>query len=397
MIVNIHPNTELIISAKAPVSHTHLQVLSLLYQPMIGPKAMGLYTALHALVDRSQLKSPKFPHAFFFDMMQLTPEQFVHTRQYLEAVSLIDTYETKQGFHIELFLPLSAEAFIKDSPFGVYLKKTIGEDRFHDLIAHFKVTRRKVKTDTRISVTFDHMYEPIQQRVDTKATFSQEESKKADFNACIDVDLVLSALPTSFIDQTLKTKKAKERLQEIAYVYHLNESDLQVMLKQVVAQDKAFKFDTLIDYAQQHYQRLRSTNIEKRQDPYNISYFKRVHPKTLLEEATGSKAAVVELRTIERLIKESGLTNEVINVLIAYVLKELDNDFPSYNYFDKVMAAWKRNGVETAEDAIEIIKRRKLKKQQSSSSPTYRKHREKPIDTNVDWFDDYLKDQEDKS
>ncbi len=395
--MKIHPNTELIISTKAPISHTHLQVLALLYQPMIGPAAMGLYTALHALVDRSQLKSPKFPHAFFFDMMGLTPEQFLHTRQHLEAVGLIETYETKQGFLIELYLPLSAEAFIKDAPFGVYLKKTIGEARFNDLVTHFKVTRRKTKADTRISATFDDVFEPIYERIDSKAEFSEDESKKADFNACIDVDLVLSSLPDSFLDPKMKTKKAKERLQEIAYIYHLNESDLQMMLKQVFAQNKSLEFETLIHHAQQHYQRVRTASIEKKQDPYNLNYFKRVHPKTLLEEATGSKAAVVELRTIERLIKDSGLTHEVINVLIAYVLKELDNDFPSYNYFDKVIATWKRNGVKTAEDAIEIIKKRRLKQHNKQSSNTYRKGKEKPIDTNVDWFDDYLKDQEDKS
>ncbi len=391
-MAEIHPKSELRIVAKAPLSHTHMHALSLLYQPIIGQDAFGLYTALHALIDKSNLKTPAYPHAFFFDMLKLTPNQFLAARQKLEAVGLIETYKTNDGFTIELYLPFSAEGFIKDSPFGIYLKNQIGPERFDDLVAHFKISRRIHKTDKNVSVRFDEVFQPVYQRIESRAQFTEDESKKAAFTEKIDLEIVLGTLPDNMTGPKLKTKKTKEKLEEIAYIYQLQEADMQTMLKQSIKQDKTIDFDVLIKHAQNHYQKQTPRKIRRKNDPYNLTYFQSVHPKTLLEEATGSKAAAVELRTLERLITESGLKHEVINVLIAYVLKELDNDFPSYNYFDKVAATWKRNGVKTAEDAIEQIKARR-NKAKTTKYQTGRRGREKPIDTNVDWFDDYLKKQ----
>lgn len=389
---NLHPKTEIKILAKAPISHTHMQILSLLYQPIIGKEAFGLYTSMHALLDRNHLKTSAYPHDFFYDMLDLKEASFLQARQTLEAVGLIETYQTESGYAIDLYLPFSAEAFIKDTPFGVYLKEKIGAERFFDLINHFRIVRPKKRKYKNISVSFDEVFKPVFNRVTSQHRFTEDESKKASFTEKADIDLVISSLPDAFKKEQLSVKKTKEKLQEIAYMYQCSEADLQKMLlKSYHKETGDFDLDNLIKLAQTHYQKQGQKTIQKKNDSYSLTYFKNTHPKQLLEEATGSKAAAVELRVIERLIVESGFKHEVINVLIAYVLKELNNEFPTYNYFDKVLASWRRQGVKTAEDAVDYIMKRKQQKTQKPLSK--RRTKDKPIDTNVDWFDDYLKDQ----
>ncbi len=390
----LHAKTEVKLLAKAPISHTHMHVLSLLYQPIIGKEAFSLYTTMHALLDRNHLKTPSYPLAFFYDMLDLNEASFISARQTLEAVGLIESYQSDEGFEIDLYLPFSAETFIKDAPFGVYLKDKIGEERFLDLINHFRIVGPKKRKHKHISVSFDDVFKPIQQRIKSQHRFIEDESKKAIFTEKNDIELVISGLPNSVDKKALTTKKSKEKLQEIAYIYQCSEAELQkILLKSYDHETGCFNFDDVVKRAQSHYQKHGQKSPMKKNDAYSLSYFKNTHPKDLLEAVTGTKAAAVELRVIERLIVESGFKHEVINVLIAYVLKELNNEFPAYNYFDKVLATWRRQGIEKAEDAVNYIMKRKHQKNQKPPSRKYGSRKDKPIDTNVDWFDDYLKDQ----
>jgi replication initiation and membrane attachment protein DnaB len=79
--------------------------------------------------------------------------------------------------------------------------------------------------------------------------------------------------------------------------------------------------------------------------------------------------------------------------MIAYVLKELDQQFPVYNYFEKIVAEWKRLRIKTAEEAINHIEKR-LRKKREPKKQSYRGYNKKshPIDTSVGWFKDYLKE-----
>lgn len=388
-----HPSTTIKVTSKAPLSSTHIHVLSLLYQPIIGKEANALYLTLHALLERSHMKSSLYPHAFFYDMLDMNEKSLTRARQRLEAAGLMESYISDSGYLFELYLPLSAEGFIKDSPFCPYLRQKVGSDRFKDLTAHFKITRPALSRYKNISVRFDEIFDPLVKPVETRDDHVCEKTGKPVFNEKIDVDLVLTALPDSVVTPKLKTRRFKDKLEELAYLYQLKESDLQKILLKSIDKNRNLDFDVFTRHAQNHYQKSGTGSIRKKTGTYSLDYFKEVHPRTFLEETTGSKAAASELRVIERLITESGLSHEVINVLVAYVLKELDNTFPVYNFFDKVAAEWKRNDVTTAEDAVAHIQKRKQKQKEKSQRRPYTK-KEKPVDTKVDWFDDYLKDKD---
>ncbi len=393
---NSPAHVEVRVSANSELTHVHTHVLSLLYLPIIGKEAFSLFLYLHSLLDRSHLKSPTYPLTFLYDGVGLSPQQFLNARKALEAAGLMETFKGKTNFHFTLYQPLSAAAFIKDSPYSGYLKSKISEERFNDLISHFKIKKTKKTNFKNITVHFDEYFSPLRESHSDKAHYQSGTTKKATFTKPIDMDMILDEIPQSLQSPKLKTKRVKEKLVEIAYLYSLRENDLIKLLKGTLSEGD-IDFESFNRIAAEYYHN-EPRDIHKKNDPYSEEYFKSVHPRELLEQTTGTRAANVELRTLERLIDDSGLPYEVLNVLLAYVLKELSGDFPSYNYFDKVAAEWKRNNVSTAGEAIEHIKQKKQRQKTKQQTPTqrsfYKKSEEKPEDTNVDWFEDYLKNQE---
>ncbi|MFW5892925.1 MAG: DnaD domain protein [Bacillota bacterium] len=387
----VDPHTPLRLEAKAPLSHTHIETMSLLYLPVIGQEAFSTYMVLYSLIERSTLKSPEYPHAFIYDMLNMRPDAFLSARKTLEAIGLIETYRKEEAFLIECYLPLSADAFIKDSHFAAYLEKALGKDRYQDLIAHFKVTRTKLADYKPVSVRFDEVFPPLRTKTVTRSQYIEPKTKPIESEADVDIELVLDGIPTSLLQAKGRTNAVKERLRTLAYIYAYDEASLQEAIRKNLKSDGVINFESLSRSAQAHYQKERGA-ITKKTDSPSLSYFKNTHPRTLLEESTGHKVPTADLKVIDRLIEESDLPLEVLNVMIAYVLKELDQQFPVYNYFEKIVAEWKRLDIKDAKGAIEHVQKRIKKKQAPRKNYRKARTREQPFDTSVDWFKDYLKE-----
>jgi replication initiation and membrane attachment protein len=112
-------------------------------------------------------------------------------------------------------------------------------------------------------------------------------------------------------------------------------------------------------------------------------------PRTILSILSSGKPSVAELNVVERLIENYDLPIEAINFLLVYVIGNL-GEFPSYNYFDKVAVEWQRHQVKTAEDALEVVRKRAKRLAQSKRS-----HEKNtiPQDIESDWFDEYWKNR----
>ncbi len=381
----------------APITHVQTHVMSLLYLPIVGRDAHALYFALHGLSNRYGLKSCEYPKVFLLDLLSLAPDAFERACRTLEAAGLLETYEGPEGFLYELYLPLSPEAFFKDSPFAPYLQRAVGEERFLDLHAQFQIDSNKKKTGyTARTARFDEVFPPIEKQSGPGGELSEARTKKLNIQTTADVELVLAGIPKTLLADSMRTKQTKEKLKQTAYLYSLDEKHLGDLIKKSLTKNKTIDFSALSHHAKAHYRAARDKTsrkgpIQRKQEPHGLAYFKRVHPRTLLAETTGEEPPAADLRVIERLIEESGLPLEVINVLIAYVLKELDQQVPVYGYFEKIVAEWRRNQIETADAAIAHI-RKKLQRRRSPRRPSGRG--EKPFDTEVDWFKEYLKEQE---
>ncbi len=379
------------IIATSNVSTDQTQTLTLLYGPLIMPKALALYLTCHALLERATLHSPEYPLAFLLDALSMTPSDFKSARHKLEATGLCETYVHEDNYVIKLYAPLTPEGFIKDSPMAPYLKRIIGAHRFDDLIDHFKIRRLKLSDYKTVSVAFSEVFGPIETGPIKRSAYVDVKRKQPMIEHSFDVDLTLDSISNSLISSPMKTSRVKQKIVDLAYLYSLDEMAMQPLIRSALKPDKTIDFQVLQEACELQYQNTPRKTFTKKTDRYDGDYFKSVHPKTMLTDLTGSEPSLSELKTIERILEESNLKIEVINILIAYVLKSLNHQFPTYNYFAKVIGEWQRNNIETVDDAFLHVEQRIKQKSTPQKTKNYRK--KETLDTNVDWFDAYLKSQ----
>lgn len=60
---------------------------------------------------------------------------------------------------------------------------------------------------------------------------------------------------------------------------------------------------------------------------------------------------------VSNLVQQQILPNEVINVLIHYILSDRGNASMNQNYFETTAATWSKNGVKTAEQAMSEVRK----------------------------------------
>src|SRR6056297_334957 len=108
LTLSVHDKVRLY--TKSYLSAHHEQIVTLLYQPIIGYKATSLYMTLWSFVtiEKSDLTLSHRQLLTFFDY-ELS--EFVQIRQKLEAIDLIHVYyNTKEGYYLyELRQPLTSK------------------------------------------------------------------------------------------------------------------------------------------------------------------------------------------------------------------------------------------------------------------------------------------------
>jgi len=356
------------------LSEDEHRVLSLLYAPMIKRDAYSLYLFLNSLVDAQKKRSMDFPVAFIYDALSLNPESLIEARHQLEAAFLLKTYDAN-AYTFELKKPLSAPAFFKKSPFIPYLKTIISNARIEDIKHHLMPVHAIKGKD--VSAAFSDIY-PSLKRMDALP----ETMESMPFKPDVDIDDVLSRLPKTILKEDERTPSFKQNLAQLIYIFSLSEDDLKTIIIDARKTLKDLSFEALSDSASKHV-RAEAPAVK---DAYNLYYFKKRHPIDILKDITGDHVPKAEMAMVEKIIREAGLPLEVISVLMAYVLSELNGQMPHITYFEKVIGQWHRNKVKDAESAIAQIKKGKAVKKQKKAT--------KKPDTNIDWFKDYLSEKE---
>ena len=87
----IKPNTQFELCVTQMMTSEELQILTLLYQPIIGPQAVSLYMTLTMLGSKSQ--SSVFLHHLLVQVLNIKIEELLELRYKLEAVGLVQVYK----------------------------------------------------------------------------------------------------------------------------------------------------------------------------------------------------------------------------------------------------------------------------------------------------------------
>ena len=144
-----------VVSGEGFCSSIDYQVLTLLYQPVIGDTAFTLYLTLMNLMDRQSLISEEYLHSDLESILNRKLDIIETDRYKLEAIGLLVTFFSADTFTYEIKLPLSARSFINDGILGQYLIAGISKKRFKKLLKIFKISvpNKKQKYNKSIECT----------------------------------------------------------------------------------------------------------------------------------------------------------------------------------------------------------------------------------------------------
>lgn len=372
-------------------------VVTLLYQPLIGLRAFSLYLTFWSLLDRSKLETKLATHDKLFDVLGVTPKEFLAARKKLEAIGLLVVYQNMDTYMYELKAPLSAEEFVKAGILGPYLFTKIGKTNFDEIVDLFKVSTFKKDGFKNITTNFDEVFSTSKSNVEVESDLLSRSKSCITINHEFDFDLFFEGLSKNFVDFRKITKRVRDKIQSLSYVYDLDEFEMQKVYMDAVDKDKNVDLKQLSKRARYWYQFENKTNDlileEKGKHPKQerlstkeiIEFCKNENPRHIIELLFASKPTSSELRTVETLMDTTNLSVELINFLIVYVIGKTEN-FPTYTYFEKVASEWQRNGLETIEQAQKHIKNRETKQKPR----TYKGKNELPKDIEVDWLKEYM-------
>lgn len=368
-----------------------------LYEPIIGASAVGLYLTLWSDLDKLELMSIDYTHHHLMTLLKSDLNTIKLNREALEAAGLLKTY-FKSGeinnYVYELYSPMSASEFFNHPIFNVVLYNNIGKIEYEMLKKQYSKININLKEyediTKHIDETFDSVNSEINVDVRERTIMPVTTINQVDF------DLVIETLPSSIINERTFTKKNRELINNLAFIYDLDTLKVIEILRLVLNENGYLNKENLRKTARKYYQfnngglptLLYRSQPEYLKSPVGdntkrgkiIGVFENTTPYDFLKNKyKGTNPTSRDLKLLESLLIDLELKPAVVNVLIDYVLRKNDNKLTT-SFVETIAGQWKRAGVETAKDAMELAEKEHKKYNKQIKTKTVNKVSE-PI-----WF-----------
>lgn len=403
-IVNLLPADTYTVINRTILTEVDKNNLISLYEPIIGPIPTSLYLTLWRDLDKLEIMSIDYTHHHLMTIMKSDLESIKKARETLEAVGLIRTF-FKTGdvntYIYELYSPLSANEFFNNPIFNIVLYNNIGKTEYDML----KIEYQKMNIDMK---EYEEITKPMNYTFKSSNfvdSIDAREKKTLGLNITdqIDFDLLISSLPKGLINEKTFNKKVKELIVNLSFIYNLDTLKMVELLRMVINEKGLIDKDELRRSARKYYQYNNNGNlptlIYRTQPDYlknpsggtsnrdKIIYvFENTSPYDFLQSKyKGSAPTSRDLKLLETLMIDVELKPAVVNVLIDYVLKKNNNKL-NQAFIETIAGQWKRNGVETAKEAMQLAEKEHKKYNKKISSVINKKISEdEPV-----WFNENI-------
>ena len=374
------------------VADYDIETLFNLYGPIIGAIGSALYMSLLGEAHNQRITKVS-THESLLVKLQINTSEFLKARGYLEGLALLKTYVEKVGeettYHYELYAPRTPNKFFANALLFGTLIKNVGEKEAMRLKMIYEINN-ETSSGSEISKTFGEVFNPdfndmaYQQASNNNSDNKDRRTAKIDSE--FNFDRFFEALET--VSQIKREAIAKKELKEIerlaalygidetnaanivSYLYDANkEKGNRIDLKELA---KMLREDTNYRFLTANNNKNNKKNlVSSDSDIANkINLMESVSPKQFLSYLqNGTSPASSDLIIIEGISKKFGLTNSVINVLVAYVL-EVNDNILSKAYIEKIAASLAREGITSAYDAMNYLKKIRNGKKKDKATKT---------------------------
>lgn len=380
--------------SSASLSSDDVNVVTLLYAPLIKNGAYRLYMTLTSLLNRVTLNSQSFIHKELLDILGMNANEFYQARVRLEAIGLLNTYQKEEEYLLLVKAPLTAKQFLTDGVLGMYLYSEIGDQEFKKIQKIFTIPKADKTDYEEVTASFDEVFKSIEE-IDMKDNDYLVDHKinkgvvinNYEFN----FQLFAGGISATFLENHRITNKFRTFITNLAYAYGFNESEMQEIYNKSLNSSGSFDYTLCSRKAREKYKANHEMKLPKLAEKEQVmmseaeTLFNSLPAKNIIETATGSKLALAnDIDKVQNLYQEySEIPRSVINVCVVYAIKKCEGEVPVYSYFDTVMKDWINKGITTFEAAKELAFKEK--------APTKRKTKKS---SDPDWLKEYVQNFE---
>ncbi len=400
------PADTFIVINKTILNEYDRKLLIMLYQPIIGYKAISLYFSLWMYLDKREIMSNEFTHQQLMTTMQLRISEIIEAREKLEAIGLLKTYVRKSNinnFIYEMYSPISAYEFLNNPVLVTALYNNIGKNEYEKIIEYYKIPRISLKEYEEITCSFNEIFSASNiNGFERLENINKYSSNKIKIESKIDLDNVLSLIPDGILNVRSLTNETKELINKISFIYNYDDVRMSELIRESLTDKKTIDKQALKINSRKYYQFENSgklpsliyrTQPEYLRKPVGdtsnrakiIYQFETTTPYDFLQSKyKNGKPSKSDIAVLEYLLLDMNLNAGVVNVLIDYVLK-INNNKLTKNFVDAIASQWAKSKIETVEEAMKIAEKEYKNKKKTNKKQI----EEKPI-----WFNQNIEAQE---
>lgn len=412
MDIKLTPADSYLIFNNSIITEFDKKILISLYEPIIGPIAVSLYLSFCRDLDALELTSNEFTHHHLSVLLKTDLKTIEAARKALEAIGLIRTY-LKRGDSIneylyELYSPLSPSEFLNHPVLSVLLLNNVGTEEYNHLISVYKKPSIRKDDFEEITSTMNKAFKV--EGLDYLNSEDIRDTNKSNVNIeeILDFDLICNSVQG--LNSKSLNKKTRELLNQLAYIYKIDNFKMMDIIRLTLDETGAIDKEKIRDNVRRSYEfdhngrlptivyrtqpdHLKTPEGELSNKAKMIYVFENTMPYDFLKSKNrGVKPTTRDLRLLESLAVDFGLTPGVINVLVDYSLRVSGN--LNKNYIEAIASDWNRKKIETVTQAMDICIKghKKVVKQIHETKP--KKEVETPIWMNQEQSAENMSDEE---
>lgn len=388
--LNISPADTYIVVNKSIITNEDRSILTMLYQPIIGPLSVMLYFSLWSDLDKTESKSEEYTHHHLITSMQTSPREILNARKKLEAIGLLKTFckeDSINNYIYQLYSPIKANDFFNHPILNVILYNNIGKKEYEQLKEYFKTPRISTTNYQDITSSFTSVFKsvPVSSYDLINDDIKKRNIQKLNIDTNFDFTFLADTLPNSLDKNKIFTKEIKELILQLSYLYELDVEKMQDIIPICITERGTVNKEELRKTCRNFYQFdnhgllpsvVYNTQPEYLKEPVKdtskrakmIYTFETITPHDLLRSKNnGAEPTSRDLRLAEDLIITYELKPGVVNVLIDYILKTNNNKL-TRNLAETIAGQWKRNKIETVDEAMRLAEKEHKKYRQASTN-----------------------------
>lgn len=407
------PADTYIVVNKSIINDEDRTILTMLYQPIIGPLPVMLYFSLWSDLDKLEIMSTEYTHHHLITNMQMSLNEIVEARKKLEAIGLLKTFfkvDNINNYIYQLYSPIKANDFFNHPILNIVLYNNLGKKEYEKLKSYFKTPRIITTNYQDITSSFTDIFHsvPLTSLDILNDDIRKKNIQNLNIDTNFDFEFLEESLPKNLDKSKIFTKETKELIAQLSFLYDLdvtkmqdillvclnergtiNKEDLRKTCRNYYQVDNRGLLPSIVYNTQPEYLKVPTGDNSKRAKM--IYTFESISPYELLKSKNnGIEPTKRDLILAEDLIINHGLKPGVVNVLIDYILKTNNNKLTK-NLAETIAGQWQRLKIETVEEAMKVAEKEHKKYRKNVCATPKKVIKEEKI---PEWFDKKIQKQE---